>query len=151
MTSRSLSLSLMAEHRVEVRVDRPGVTIRTRKSYVAAPEGTSLSIDYQLSARRRLGALTRWKMASAAPRGFAPELRPTMRRMALQLPAGYNPRTIALARRWRAEAGDGPGADAAIARRAMQLINDEFAYTLAVPLAGREAVEMAVGQVGPGY
>ena len=29
------------EHRVEVRVDRPGVTIRTRKSYIAAPEGTS--------------------------------------------------------------------------------------------------------------
>jgi transglutaminase-like putative cysteine protease len=117
----------------------------------AAPDGTALSVDYGLLARRPLGALTRWEMASSPPRVFAPELRPTLRRMALQLPAGYNPRTIALARQWRSEAGDGPAADAAIANRAMAMINAGFGYTLAVPLAGRDAVDEFLFATRAGY
>jgi transglutaminase-like putative cysteine protease len=118
---------------------------------LSAPEGTSLSLDYGLYARRRLGALTHWQLASAPPRVFAPELRPTLRRMALQLPAGFNPRSLALAHRWRAEAGDGAAADAAITRRAMQMINAGFGYTLAVPLAGRDAVDEFLFDTRAGY
>jgi len=118
---------------------------------LAAPEGTALSLDYSLRAQRRLGALTRWEMVSAPPRVFAPVLRPTLRRMALQLPEGFNPRSLALARQWRAEAGDGPGADAAIVERAMDMIRERFAYTLAVPLAGRDAVDEFLFDTRAGY
>ena len=90
-------------------------------------------------------------MASSPPRVFAPELRPTLRRMALQLPSGFNPRTIALAQRWRGEAGEGAAADAAIAQRAMRMINQDFGYTLAVPLAGRNAVDEFLFQTRAGY
>ena len=56
----------------------------------------------------------------------------------LQLPAGFNPRTVALARQWRQDAGDD---DAAIVRRALDWIRRDFAYTLASSLAGRNAVD----------
>jgi hypothetical protein len=54
------------------------------------------------------------------------------------LPAGYNPRTLALAAQWRREAGSD---DAAIVRRAMDWINRDFGYTLETPLPGRDAVD----------
>src|SRR5690606_40328374 len=52
------------------------------------------------------------------------------RRRALALPPGTNPRTAALAAQWRAELGDD---DEAFVRRALALINRDFAYSLSVP------------------
>src|SRR5690606_31259446 len=60
---------------------------------------------------------------------------------ALRLPAGFNPRAVALARQWRSEAGTGPGADAAIVDRALDWIRADFGYTLTTPLLGRHAVD----------
>ena len=105
---------------------------------LAAPEQTRLSLDYGLYAPRPLSALTRWRLRSAPPAVFEPELKLTLRGLALDLPDGYNPRTRALARQWRAEAG---ADDAAIVRRALQWIRAEFAYTLDTPLPGRHAVD----------
>ena len=82
-----------------------------------APDGTRLSLDYGLYARRPLSTLSRWRMRSAPPAAFEPQLKSILRRMALALPPGYNPRTIALAQRWRREAG---GNDAAVVERAMR-------------------------------
>ena len=65
-----------------------------------------------------------------------------LRQAALALPPGFNPRTLAMARHWRADAGaPSPASDLAIAQRAMRLFHDSFAYTLATPLAGRNAVD----------
>jgi transglutaminase-like putative cysteine protease len=108
---------------------------------VDAPEGVQRSLDHGLFTRRPLTTTTRWTMASAAPVAFEAELRTTLRQAALHLPDGFNPRTIALARQWRAEAGTGAAADAAIVARAMQWIRDEFAYTLETPLLGRHAID----------
>ncbi|HZW17969.1 MAG TPA: DUF3488 and transglutaminase-like domain-containing protein [Luteimonas sp.] len=105
---------------------------------VAAPDGTHLDHDYGLQAPRPLGTLTRWRMQSAAPVAFEPELRPYLHQLALRLPEGYNPRTVALARQWRLEAGDN---DAAIVERALAWIRDDFAYTLTTPLLGRHSVD----------
>ena len=58
--------------------------------------------------------------------------------MALSLPDGYNPRTLALARQWRREAGAN---DAAIVQRALQMFRASFGYTLATPLLGRNSVD----------
>lgn len=105
---------------------------------LAAPDGARLSFDYGLFSDKALTSLTRWRLRSAPPRSFEPELRQTLRARALALPPGYNPRTLALAAQWRREAGDD---DAAIVQRAMQMIGDEFAYTLDTPLPGRHGVD----------
>ncbi|KGM52436.1 membrane protein [Lysobacter concretionis Ko07 = DSM 16239] len=103
-----------------------------------APEGTRLGHDHELFADRPLSALTRWRMQSAPPAAFEPQLRAGLRQAALALPDGYNPRTLALARQWRADAGRD---DAAIVRRAMDWIQRDFAYTLSTPLAGHHSAD----------
>jgi transglutaminase-like putative cysteine protease len=108
----------------------------------AAPPGTRLSLDYGLYSARPLTTLTHWRMRSAPPARFQPQLGQVLRQAALALPPGFNPRTMALARQWRAEAGAAsPASDMAIAQRAMRMFHDGFAYTLDTPLAGRHAVD----------
>lgn len=109
---------------------------------LAAPGDTRLSLDYGLYSRQPLTALTRWRMQSSPPLAFEPQLMRTLRRAALALPPGYNPRTLALARQWRDAAGPSSAAsDAAIVQRAMGMIRADFGYTLATPLPGRNAVD----------
>ena len=108
---------------------------------LAAPTGTRLDRDHTLRTREPLTALTRWRLQSAMPAAFEAELDPTLRARALRLPSGYNPRTLALGRRWRAEAGTGAEADAAIVARSLRWIRAEFGYTLETPLPGRDAVD----------
>ncbi len=105
---------------------------------LAAPDGARLSFDYGLFADRPLSALTRWRLQSSPPRQFEPQLRQPLRQRALQLPPGYNPRTLALARQWREEMGDD---DAAIVAKALHWIEAEFAYTLITDLPGRHSVD----------
>jgi len=109
---------------------------------LAAPAGTQASMDYTLFAQRRFTAPSRWRLQSAPPATFQPELGITLRRAALALPPGFNPRTLALAQQWRGEAGPpSPGTDLAIAQRAMAMFRESFGYTLDVPLQGRHAVD----------
>jgi transglutaminase-like putative cysteine protease len=105
---------------------------------LAAPANAQLSLDHGIYAQRPLSALSRWHLRSSPPAAYEPQLRSVLRRAALDLPQGYNPRTLALARRWRVEAGAN---DAAIVERAMTMIHREFAYTLATPLLGRNSVD----------
>ena len=115
---------------------------------LAAPPGAQLSLDHVLHVRRPLASLTRWRMRSAPPSAYEPELKATLRRLALRLPAGFDPRTHALARAWRAEAG---GDDAAIVRRALDWIRSDFGYTLDTPLPGRHAVDEFLFDTRAGY
>lgn len=105
---------------------------------LAAPDGSQLTLDHGLYVAQPLGTVTRWRMQSAPPLAYEPHLRQTLRRIALALPDGYNPRTRALSLQWRADAG---ADDAAIVRRAMDWIRAEFVYTLDTPLPGRHAVD----------
>ena len=105
---------------------------------LAAPAGSRLSLDHGLFAPRPLASLTRWRLQSAPPLAYQPQLPVALRQAALALPPGYNPRTIALARQWRAQAGSD---DAAIVRRALAWIGAEFGYTLATPPAGRHGAD----------
>ncbi|WP_313146228.1 DUF3488 and transglutaminase-like domain-containing protein [Stenotrophomonas sp.] len=104
----------------------------------AAPQGTALNGEMTLSSQRPLSALTRWRLHSAPATRFDAELSPYQRRAALQLPANFNPRTAALARQWRQEAG---GDDAAVVRRALDWITADFSYTLETPAPGRDPVD----------
>lgn len=105
---------------------------------LAAPADSQLDADYSLSSNRTLTALTRWRMQSAPPRSFQSQLPERLRQQTLQLPAGFNPRTLALAKQWRTEAGQD---DAAIVQRSLEWIHREFAYTLSTPLAGRHGAD----------
>lgn len=108
---------------------------------LAAPADVRMSRDFSMTAPRPLSQLRRFNLRSAPPQAFEPELPDMLRRLALRLPEGFNPRTRELGLQWRAEAGIGPAADEAIVRRALQWVTDEFAYTMATPLPGRHAVD----------
>ena len=114
----------------------------------AAPQGAHLSNDYALTVRAPLSALTRWRMQSTAPVRFDAKLPLTLRQQALQLPAGFNPRTQQLATRWRQEAGND---DDALVRRALAWIREDFAYTLDTPLPGKHAVDEFLFDQQQGY
>lgn len=103
-----------------------------------APEGSTLDADMSLLSDRTLSALSRWRLHSAPPQHFDSALPPYLRRAALQLPAGFNPRTATLARQWRHEAGSN---DEAVVRRALQWITTDFSYTLDTPVAGRDPID----------
>ncbi len=107
------------------------------------PDDAFVAIDYSVTAAQPLNNVTRWRMRSAAPASAEPKLPIMLRQRALELPPGFNPRTLALGHAWRAEAGNDAngGADAAIANRALAMIRKDFAYTLDVPLAGRNEVD----------
>ncbi|MDX6080000.1 DUF3488 and transglutaminase-like domain-containing protein [Xanthomonas campestris pv. incanae] len=107
-----------------------------------------LSPDYELFAQRPLSALTRWDLQSAPPARFDTDLPAPLRARALALPPGFNPRTIALARQWRAEAGRD---DAEVVQRALQWITREFTYTLDTPLLGRNSVDEFLFQQKAGF
>jgi protein-glutamine gamma-glutamyltransferase len=104
----------------------------------SALPGTTLSLDYGLYSDQPLSSLTRWRLRSSPPASFQAQLSEPLRRRALALPVGYNPRTVALAMQWRREAGSD---DAAIVRRAMDWIHRDFGYTLETPLPGRDGVD----------
>lgn len=105
---------------------------------LSAPSGATLAIDHGLWAGRPQTSLGRWRMQSAAPRRYHLTLPRTLRQVALELPPGYNPRTLALARQWRTEAGSD---DAVIVERALAWVRAEFAYTLETPLPGKHSVD----------
>lgn len=107
------------------------------------PEGAHMGIDYAPMADQAQYNVSRWLLHSAPPASFEAELPDWLRRRALALPSGFNPRTLALGRQWRLEAGSDPDgrADLAIAQRAMGWIRRDFAYTLNVPPAGRNEVD----------
>ncbi|MGE8280801.1 MAG: transglutaminaseTgpA domain-containing protein [Stenotrophomonas sp.] len=126
------------DHRDLVALDLP----------LAAPPAAHLDSDYSLSSERPLNALSIWRLQSAAPRQFQSQLSPTQRQQALQLPKGFNPRTLQLAQQWRTQAGND---DAAIVQRSLEWIHREFAYTLVTPLPGRHSVDEFLFDQKAGY
>lgn len=115
---------------------------------LSAPADSTLIGDYSLRSARPLTSLTRWRMQSAAPLRNEPQLKVMLRQAALDLPSSFNPRTLALSRQWRSEAGND---DAAIVQRALKWIRDEFAYTLDTPQWGRDAVDEFLFETKAGY
>lgn len=100
------------------------------------PAGASMTVDRVVYAPRPLTSLTRWRFESAPAAAFQRDLPAHLRALGLQLPDGFNPRTLALGRQWRREAGRD---DAAIVQRALAWIRADFAYTLDAPLVDDRA------------
>jgi protein-glutamine gamma-glutamyltransferase len=106
------------------------------------PPGARLTADYQLLAAEPVRNRISYPMRSyvnfkARPLETATDLAP-----ALVLPGGFNPKAVALARSWRAEAGPGDDANEAIVGRALSMFREQqFVYTLTPPALGRNAVD----------
>lgn len=105
---------------------------------LAAPADSELGSDLTVRPDRPVSAVIRYDAIAALDASVGDTLGPRERRAALALPPALNPRTRALAAQWRAEAG---GDDAAVVRRALEWIGDEFSYSLTVPPSGRDAVD----------
>ncbi len=103
----------------------------------AAPDAASIAQDYSLTARDPISSVRAYDVVSTPPARFEPELPDNIRAVALRLPRGYDPRTLALARRWRAEGAD----DTGMIRRALAMYHDNFSYTLAAPPLGRNSID----------
>lgn len=115
---------------------------------VTVPDGVHATADFGLFVREPLSNVSRWHMRGAPASSVEPNLPASIRQIALALPAGHNPRTVALGRQWRAQAGDD---DAAIVQRAMAMIRAEFAYTLDTPEDGRNGADVFLFDRKTGY
>ncbi len=101
------------------------------------PPDARVTGDYTLLSRRPVRNRVRYDMRSYTNfnKGAddADRLRP-----ALQLPAGFNPRSRQLAQEWAADGA----ADAAIVQKALRYFREQgFVYTLEPPLLGRDSVD----------
>lgn len=114
----------------------------------SVPENVFSSAEASLYVPRPLTGVTRWRMEARPVQSFQPELNRFAERMHLALPEGFNPRTVALARQWRQQAGND---DEAVIRRAMDMIHADFIYTVDTPLLGRDSVDEFLFDVKAGF
>ncbi len=94
--------------------------------------------DYQLVALRAVTQPTSYDLLSHTQVRATEPLSPLQRRLALQLPAGRNARSVALARELRAGAAD----DAAFVRALLDLFRDGgYTYTLTPPRLDLDSID----------
>lgn len=104
-----------------------------------APAQASLQIDREVMADKPVNDQLSYQLRSALRYRLQPSLDERSQRLGLRLPAGFNPRTLALAAQWRQRYGND---EAAIVRAALNLFHDGgFRYTLAPAPLGRDAVD----------
>ena len=105
---------------------------------VDAPADATMRRDRVVMAGKRVNDALTYTLTSATRYELEPRLGIHHGRW-LQLPAGFNPRTLALGQSWRQQYGDD---DAAIVRAALALFHDGgFRYTLAPAPLSRNAMD----------
>jgi len=104
---------------------------------LSAPEGSVRGADMSLVNRAPVDTLLRYNVVSSPRYALEPTLSTEHRRLALQLPYGFDPQSRELAERWRMTFHD----DSAIIRAALDLFHSEFFYTLNAPLLARDSVD----------
>ena len=132
---------LEAAHAVRYRISLEPTRRRVLPTLdvpLAAPAGASLRRDRVVVADRPVNSLLDYTLSSATGYRLEPQLGRYRARW-LQLPAGFDPRTLALGRAWRARYGND---DDAIVRAALALFHDGgFRYTLTPAPLGRDAMD----------
>jgi len=105
---------------------------------LSAPAGASLHRDHEVIADKPVDSLRDYSLVSATSYRLEPKSRSSHARW-LQLPSGFDPRTLALGQSWRRQHGDD---DSAIVHAALALFHDGgFRYTLAPAPLGRDAMD----------
>ena len=113
-----------------------------------SPSLGQLQRDFTVESAMPVSQLIKYTGTSSLSDRSEPSISPAESMMALSLPAQLNPRTRALAKAWRAEAGDD---DAAIVQRALDWIGSDFSYSLEVAPNGRNAVDEFLFDTQLGY
>ncbi|MEO8777060.1 MAG: DUF3488 domain-containing protein, partial [Rhodanobacter sp.] len=105
---------------------------------IDTPAGALMSQDRVVMAAKPVSETRTYGLSSATEYRLQPRLDDPRRRW-LQLPVGFNPRTLALGQSWRQRYGHD---DAAIVRAALNLFHDGgFRYTLTPAPLGRDAMD----------
>ncbi len=104
----------------------------------AAPPNTVLTNDYQLLSTRSVRNRLRYDVSSQLDYRYGLDEQPTLLRRALQVPRGYNPKSLELARQIRQLSSS----DADVVKNALDVFRSQpFFYTLVPPELGRDAVD----------
>jgi len=112
------------------------------------PADTHISMDFQLRRRLPVTQLLQYRMNSNPDYVDTPELKATLRRLALELPENLNPQTREMMDRWRHETPD----DKALIQRVLTWFNQEdFHYSMEAPLLGINAVDEFLFDTRSGY
>ena len=105
---------------------------------IDAPAGAAMRRGRVVMAAKPVNDTLTYRLSSATQYRLQPQLGAQRSRW-LQLPAGFNPRTLALGQSWRQRYGHD---DAAIVRAALSLFHDGgFRYTLTPAPLGRNAMD----------
>ena len=129
-TTINYSVSLVPTHqRVLPALDVP----------LSVPAEARMQPDHEILADKPVNDPLNYTLRSALGYRLQPDLDDRARRLGLQRPIGFNPRTLTLATQWRQRFGNN---DAAIVQAALSLFHDGgFRYTLAPAPLGRDAVD----------
>ncbi|HZP66917.1 MAG TPA: DUF3488 and transglutaminase-like domain-containing protein [Rudaea sp.] len=114
---------------------------------LAAPEGDVRGADMSLVSRDAVDHLLRYRVTSATHYRLEPTLDPEHRRMALQLPDGFDPDARALAERWRSEFAS----DDLIVKAALDLFHNDFVYSLNAPPLARDSIDDFLNNTKKGF
>lgn len=100
--------------------------------------GGLLTADYQMLAIRPVRNRMRYEMTSYPTYRFGKKERREVLTRALQLPEGFNPKAIELARQWSDQSANGRE----LVNRALRYFREQpFYYTLTPPALGRDSVD----------
>ena len=112
------------------------------------PQGTRLTLDYQLYRDKAVTQLLRYDMSSDPTFRDSPTLSEVLKNSALDLPPDLNPRTRELVADWRRDLPS----DEAFAQRILRHFREEpFHYTLNPPLLGYNTVDDFLFSTRQGY
>ncbi len=101
-----------------------------------APAADSIrAADLTIIRQRPVSDLLRYRAQSSLDYRLDVALPAYLRRRALALPVGFNPRSIELARSWRHDLAN----DDAVIAKALDLFHGDFTYTLSPPALGRDS------------
>lgn len=104
---------------------------------LTVPLDARLGADRVVIANEPVAQPRQYRLQSATGITLAPTLTGAERVRALTLPAGFDPKTRALAARWHEE---GRNAEAVV-KAALDLFHASFIYTLSPPLLGRDSID----------
>ena len=104
---------------------------------VQAPEGSRLNADLTAYRREPVQNLISYRASAAPDVRFDTPLPALQRQRALRLPPGRNPRSLALAKQWRAESAS----PEAYAERVLDWIRADFKYSISAPPLGRDSAD----------
>jgi transglutaminase-like putative cysteine protease len=114
----------------------------------ALPQNAELSGYYQLLSRELVKERLVYTAVSHTQYRLEPEMAEQWQRSGTRLPDDRNPRTLAMAQRWRAEGLD----DAQVVERALRMFREqEFFYTLEPPELGQDTVDEFLFDIRRGF